>query len=494
MLAAALLIALLRFGAAADSSAADSYAFWSSDFHISPIHDLTLLFRDLGMRVADESLSGHCHLTGTCAKGLKVLNKQNGINLGPCPNALRRQFFQAYKADARMRAIDAFVCQHAAALCEVFMPFGKPLIVIASTRYEIGRHDPARWQRWNANLRRIAADPRNVVAANNLYDAKYVEYFTGLSVEVIPNWCGYASFPPQPRLRSKHVIIAPGGRSPPKELHRRLKGMPGPFKFSTISELYPGRFEYAQLAQHPAILLIPYQVSVMSLFEYYRMNVPIFAPSPELLVNWHKKFNLLKERTWFGVYNRPRRSSPLPKHPDATDELFRHDPNNDVDREAMAKWLQLSDFYQWPHITIFHSLDDAVQKLQSADLDGISRLMEVENARVKASILDQWQGIFQRMFAAPAAPVDLGYDAAMRAHYGVSVSQDCHGERDVASRRLTDAGNGTAAVYTAPGAAAGNATPKRIFSRGFNGSEYTREPLLSRAQSDGRADAKRARR
>ena len=141
------------------------YTFWSSDFHISPIHDLKEVLRGLGQRVLDKSLSGHCHLTKTCAgRDLKVLTKQNGINLGTCPNRLRRAFHEAYKSDAVMRGVDAFVCQraaaspkppflrkekrragrHAAGLCEAFMPFGRPLVVIASTRYEIGRHDPKR--------------------------------------------------------------------------------------------------------------------------------------------------------------------------------------------------------------------------------------------------------------------------------------------------------------------------------------------------------------
>lgn len=41
------------------------------------------------------------------------------------------------------------LCNHAAGLCEAFMGFNKSLIVIASTRFEIGRHDPARWKLWN---------------------------------------------------------------------------------------------------------------------------------------------------------------------------------------------------------------------------------------------------------------------------------------------------------------------------------------------------------
>ncbi len=127
------------------------------------------------MHIIDKSLSGHCTLKKTCATDLKVLNKANGINLGKCPNQLRRDFFSAYVNDPQMVKVDAFLCHHACGLCEAFMAFNKSLVVIASTRFEIGRHDPERWRLWNQNLRAIAAHPRNVVAANNLYDAEYIK-------------------------------------------------------------------------------------------------------------------------------------------------------------------------------------------------------------------------------------------------------------------------------------------------------------------------------
>ena len=57
-----------------------------------------------------------------------------GIELSPCPNQLRRQFYTSYRDDPVMRSVDAFVCTHAASMCELFMPFQRPLIVIASTR------------------------------------------------------------------------------------------------------------------------------------------------------------------------------------------------------------------------------------------------------------------------------------------------------------------------------------------------------------------------
>ena len=69
-----------------------------------------------------------------------------------------------------MNSVDIYLCTHATSLCEVFMPFNKPMLLIASTRYEIGRYDAKRWTEWNRNLERIATKSYNVIATNNLYD------------------------------------------------------------------------------------------------------------------------------------------------------------------------------------------------------------------------------------------------------------------------------------------------------------------------------------
>jgi hypothetical protein len=144
---------------------------WSSDFHISPVADIKhILNKYFKVSVIDKSLSGHCHLSNTCERDLKVINKQNGIRLGYCPNRLISQFYDAYKADTEMNTVDAYLCTHATSLCELYMPFNKPLVLIASTRYEIGRHEADRWIQWNENIRRIAQRPQNTIAANNRYD------------------------------------------------------------------------------------------------------------------------------------------------------------------------------------------------------------------------------------------------------------------------------------------------------------------------------------
>ena len=198
---------------------------WSSDFHISPIADIKNIVEDYRVKVIDKSLSGHCHLSHSCQKDLRILTQQNGIALGGCPNCLRRDFYDSYRNDNEMKTVSAFLCLHATSMCELFMPFNRSLIVIASTRwvnddkagneaqlmifwwyildevlifvlfyckfvwiliwiwiflniflnlfsfrYEIGRHRKSQWEKWNDNLRLISQSPYNVIAANNKYD------------------------------------------------------------------------------------------------------------------------------------------------------------------------------------------------------------------------------------------------------------------------------------------------------------------------------------
>lgn len=49
----------------------------------------------------------------------------------------------------------------------------------------------------------------------------------------------------------------------------------------------------------------------MSIFEYYRMDIPIFVPSPDLLASWQLKHRVMDERTWSGVFKRFRKDSAI---------------------------------------------------------------------------------------------------------------------------------------------------------------------------------------
>jgi hypothetical protein len=90
------------------------------------------------MNVNEQSYSGACTMTrggrvNTCARGVKVLTKANGHNLCPNPYSIRRHFFDAYKGPhSGLQNVDAFICNHPPALCELYMPFNKSIMVMAS--------------------------------------------------------------------------------------------------------------------------------------------------------------------------------------------------------------------------------------------------------------------------------------------------------------------------------------------------------------------------
>ncbi|CAM9426529.1 unnamed protein product, partial [Ectocarpus fasciculatus] len=371
-------------------------SIWSSDFHISPVADIKDVLAPLGASLLDKSLSGHCHLTQTCQTDLRVINQENGIELSPCPNELHRQFYDTYVDDKEFRSTDAILCTHACSMCEMFMAFGKPLIVISSTRYEIGRMDARRWQEWNRNLRRIASHPNNVVAANNKYDLEYMKYFTGLNnIEYLPSYCGYVKAKYNPSR--KELLIAPG-RGTNSFLVGKLQsaaadaGVP----IYPMRDVYP-TYEYEDLAAHPAFVLMPYQVSFMLFFELYRMGVPMFVPAPRLLAKWHVKLNVLGERTWnSAIYQTPARASNIQRHPDSTSKLMK-DPNNDVDYDSVLEWIKLADFYEFPHVATFDSFEHLMSLLKSSNLEEISSKMEIFNVHQQKYINSKWSNILNRI-------------------------------------------------------------------------------------------------
>ena len=161
---------------------------WSQDYHVTPIMDIKSLMKPIGVKIIDKSLSYYCGRVGTCAKGMQIINRENGMRLTP---EIIEQFYQVYKKDRDMQSVTAFVCTLPVAMCEAFIPFNKSIIVIATIRYEQGRNEPDKWMKLNQNLQHIAAQPNSLVAANNAYDQKYIEYFTGIKPWLVPNLCAY---------------------------------------------------------------------------------------------------------------------------------------------------------------------------------------------------------------------------------------------------------------------------------------------------------------
>lgn len=208
--------------------------------------------------------------------------------------------------------------------------------------------------------------------------------------------------------------------------------------FAPIRDLYP-HFEYADLANHPAIVVLPYQVSFMSFFEFYRMEIPLFVPSVALLTEWQIKYNILHEKSWNSVFGRKHlRHSAIPKSLHSKSAM-KHDPNNDADRSALLEWLPLSDFYTFPHVTTFDSWENLFDLVSSIDLRNISYHMHLYNEELKSSVTEKWRKFTNRVFASKKSSQVAGkrrslpktLDEALMLSYGVTLSDSCAGDSEM---------------------------------------------------------------
>jgi hypothetical protein len=60
-------------------------------------------------------------------------------------------------------------------------------------------------------------------------------------------------------------------------------------------------------------------------------------------------------------------------------------------------WLQMSDFYVWPHIQYFDDFSDLKQKLQTTDLKSIHKKMK-EEVEIRGLQLNQrWCDVIQKI-------------------------------------------------------------------------------------------------
>ena len=314
--------------------------------------------------------------------------------------ALIPRFYQAYKNDPVMQSVDAFLCYDPPAICQLYEPFNKSLIVIASNRYYITRQSTERWTAWNKMLIRYASDPRNVVAANNHYDVEMIQYFTGLKVKWIPNFAGYTGTTYNPTrqgfLLSKRRIDAEFEWLFLSQFNEACKSLNRSLPIPELIRI-KGRYsyyKYADLAAHQGIVHLPYQVSTMSIFEQYRMNIPLFFPSKELLLQWSLDRWVVRERTLPWLVRDPRPFT-MPPHPSQ-----RHvpSPNDNDDAEAVKYWLQFADYYTLPHITYFNSTEHLaviLQKLTVDDLKTISWKMKKFNEQFREELLSTWTRILQ---------------------------------------------------------------------------------------------------
>jgi hypothetical protein len=132
----------------------------------------------------------------------------------------------------------------------------------------------------------------------------------------------------------------------------------------------------------------------MSIFEHYNANIPLFCPSKKYMMELYESFGhvVLSELTWNRVYGVP---------PGSVIDCDRdNDPNQYNNLEIMSRWIDYSDFYNqdsMPHIIYFDSSSDLLEKLNSTDLQDVSKKMSEFNKVRKEKIYNDWNKILESL-------------------------------------------------------------------------------------------------
>ena len=333
----------------------------------------------------------------------------------------RRHFFEVMQRHESLLRADTVLCMFPAAACELFMPFNKSLLVVAAHRFDYGRLSLPLRQRIVENLRAIAAVPGNLVAATSVYEAEYIRYYTGLRVMVIP-------YLPLPFADDGSVASSPLAADPKEDpaaataaktvvarasfvLNRNMHpDIAGPLqaeaalhdvsleRMERAFEANGGRFDWGTLAStHLGVVLVPYCVQNAFTGELYRSNIPVFAPSLPLLVDWHIRYGLLsgdrrasQEICWIWNSGCGETSPPFVGEPPWMGHGAlpgESSPEEDMAREALWTWLGRIDIYQVfsENIIFFDSPRDLAEKLEEvARSPGRAQTVAVQQARHNA--------------------------------------------------------------------------------------------------------------
>ena len=275
--------------------------FFNIDCHISVIADIKNIFESLGHTVESWSLSGHRWVFNLPECKSSVINSSNWKNLD---EKMAEDFYAIHKNE--LDKYDAFICTHHVHFLKFFEKFNKPIIVIASTRYDYPFINYPERLNWledslinNSNIIRIA---------NNEFDKKYCEKFLGNTWEWIPSLCDYTNAKYKPTI-DKSVLFCKF------DIQRD--------KTKTIHQNELGKYTWSDLYSYDRIIHLPYNVSTMSIFEQYQAGVPLNFPSLDFALNLiNSGVNVFSEIVF---------------------------PNNLRDRQASnflnKEWLSYSDFY-----------------------------------------------------------------------------------------------------------------------------------------------------
>lgn len=341
--------------------------FFNLDCHISVIADIKQIFENLGHEVVSWSLSGHNWIFGKQPDKVDIINQSSWWNLDP---KMCDDFYERYKNE--LSTFDGFICTYPPVFSMLYEKFDKPIILQIPIRYEVPFHNNSQmWLKFNEYLRQGIDSGKIIPVANSEYDKKYFEFFVNRECNLIPSICEYTDMKWLPKV-DKFLYYS---------------RLPINLPSNLIDKSKLGKYRWQDLGIFKGVVMIPYNCSTMSIFEYYTANIPIFCPSYDFMIELYRHYQnyVLSELSWNRYFK---------IKPESVIDCDREkDPNRYDNIDIMKEWIKFSDFYNqdWmKHIVYFDSFDDLQVKLNTTDLENTHLQMKNFNTIRREMIYDKW--------------------------------------------------------------------------------------------------------
>lgn len=346
------------------------------DAHVAVIRDVQEQLLRRRLRLVDWTISGHSWSVDRRCDPVAIVNERTWLHLGPRMAARFRDVYGSY-----LSSFKAFTAAYPPGFALLYEGLGKPTLAIAATRYEWPfTNDAGRWQWLNDRFRAGVEDGWLTLAANNRADADYLEHYTGLRAILLPGACSYTTGEYTGR-RPAAVICTPDDA-----LAAEISGALSHETVPLRAGLGP-RYSRAELYDQRAIVFIPYNVSIMSLFEHYAAGAPTYVPSRDLLKSLMVEYPaaVLSSISFTQVTGRP-----------AALTCGEIDLNDVRDPQVVDWYLDRADFYDhelMPLLRQFESWSHLDHLLHTDDHAAISAEMMATNPERFRRIAQRWDAV-----------------------------------------------------------------------------------------------------
>ena len=323
------------------------------DLHTSVTRDVMPAIERMDVTVNRWSISGSSELFNEPNLKVKAVNSQEWRGI----NDKKISKFQSRYRKFLMNQ-DGFLLTYTFSFILLFSKYKKPILGINATRYESPfTFDEKHLNELNYQLNNYK---KLGVVSNNIADQDYLKLFAGIDSNYIPSLCSYTT--PHKPENDTWVVLCRN-----LTLGKKISNIGE--KIKSQDEIWGGNYTYEEFASFKGVILIPYNISTMRMFELTTAGFPIRIPSDRLLLEWSNLPGVLSELSYAQVHNQ----EPLKKYSNSP-----MDPNW---VNFYSWWLERADWNQkdfFPNITRFDSLEELADDPRPFQ----SKLIENRNLKI----------------------------------------------------------------------------------------------------------------